>query len=224
MKWPHHRNLRNRPPTPSKGRGPVKVRIRRAFIASGAEVLSSTQIYDWTHSRRRQSRRKKLPFGVYWRTLKTLRAKCDPVERVPPHGAWLWRLRNDEAIGSSPFPWRKQETGAAGPTPNPASTNHLAPQYTVSDAKVGNPTNALRISKTARKRGRRLWLAVAARSLRREDQVLVISSSVSRSSACLAGGPAIQGRRAHVDHRRRGSNSRPHRLLDPSACNSVLLR
>jgi hypothetical protein len=97
MKWPHHRNLRNRPPTPSKGRGPVQVRIRRAFIASGAEVLSSTQIYDWTHSRRRQSRRKKLPFGVYWRTLKTLRAMCDPVERVPPHGAWLWRLRNDGA-------------------------------------------------------------------------------------------------------------------------------
>ena len=46
MKWPHHRNLRNRPPTPSKGRGPVQVRIRRAFIASGAEVLSSTQIYE----------------------------------------------------------------------------------------------------------------------------------------------------------------------------------
>ena len=46
MKWPHHRNLRNRPPTPSKCRGPVQVRIRRAFIASGAEVLSSTQIYE----------------------------------------------------------------------------------------------------------------------------------------------------------------------------------
>ncbi len=29
MKWPHHRNLRNRPPTPSKGRGPVQVRIKR---------------------------------------------------------------------------------------------------------------------------------------------------------------------------------------------------
>jgi hypothetical protein len=81
MKWPRHPNLRNRPPTPTKGRGPVQVRIRRAFIASGAEVLSSTQIYDWTHSRRRQSRRKKLPFGVYWRTLKTLRAMCEPVGR-----------------------------------------------------------------------------------------------------------------------------------------------
>jgi hypothetical protein len=98
MKWPHHRNLRHRPPTPSKGRGPVQLRIRRAFIASGAEALSSTQIYDWTHSRRRQSRRKKLPFGVYWRTLKTLRAMCDPVERVPPYVAWLWRLRNSGTI------------------------------------------------------------------------------------------------------------------------------
>jgi hypothetical protein len=86
MKWEHYRNLGNRPPTPSKGRGPVQVRIRRAFIASGAEVLSSSAIYDWTHSRRRQMRRKKLPFGVYWRTLKTLRAMCDPVERVA--AAW----------------------------------------------------------------------------------------------------------------------------------------
>ena len=73
MKWPHHPNLRKRPPTPSKGRGPVQVRIRRAFIASGAEVLSSTQIYDWTHSRRRQMRRKKLPYGIYWGTLQALR-------------------------------------------------------------------------------------------------------------------------------------------------------
>jgi len=34
------------------------------------------------------------PFGVYSQTLRTLRAMCDPIERVPPHGAWLWRLRN----------------------------------------------------------------------------------------------------------------------------------
>ena len=29
--------------------------------------------------------------------LRTLRAMCDPIERVPPHGAWLWRLRDDVA-------------------------------------------------------------------------------------------------------------------------------
>jgi hypothetical protein len=45
------RNLRRRPAAPSKGRGPVQVRIKRAFAATGAEVLSSTVIYDWTHAR-----------------------------------------------------------------------------------------------------------------------------------------------------------------------------
>jgi hypothetical protein len=28
MNWEHYRNLRNRPPTPSKGRGPVQVNGR----------------------------------------------------------------------------------------------------------------------------------------------------------------------------------------------------
>jgi hypothetical protein len=46
---------------------------------------------------RRLGRRKSMPFGVYSRTLRTLRAMCDPIERVPPHGAWLWRLRDDVA-------------------------------------------------------------------------------------------------------------------------------
>jgi hypothetical protein len=79
------------------------VRIRRAFIASGAEVLSSSAIYEWTHTRRRLGRRKTLPDGIYWRTLQALRVMCDPVERVPPHGAWLWRLRNTEGAKTSPL-------------------------------------------------------------------------------------------------------------------------
>jgi hypothetical protein len=71
------------------------VRIRRAFIASGAEVLSSTQIYDWTHSRRRQMRRKKLPHGIYWGTLQALRAMCEPVGRGSGIARpILWRLRH----------------------------------------------------------------------------------------------------------------------------------
>jgi hypothetical protein len=52
-KWPHHPNLRKKPHAPSKGRGPVQRAIRRAFMASGAEVLNSTEIYDWAHGRRR---------------------------------------------------------------------------------------------------------------------------------------------------------------------------
>ena len=51
-KWPHHPNLRKKPHAPSKGRGPVQRAIRRVFMASGAEVLNSTEIYDWAHGRR----------------------------------------------------------------------------------------------------------------------------------------------------------------------------
>jgi hypothetical protein len=94
-KWPHHPNLRKKPHAPSKGRGPVQRAIRRVFMASGAEVLNSTDIYDWAHGRRRFGRRKSMPFGVYSRTLRTLRAMCEPVGRAPTIGRpWLWRLRN----------------------------------------------------------------------------------------------------------------------------------
>jgi hypothetical protein len=93
MKWAEHPNLRKRPRAPSKGRGPVQRAIRRAFAVSGTEALTSSAIYDWAHIRRRRGRRKSMPFGIYSRTLRTLRTMCEPVERVPPHGAWLWRLR-----------------------------------------------------------------------------------------------------------------------------------
>jgi hypothetical protein len=96
-KWPHHPNLRKKPHAPSKGRGPVQRAIRRVFMASGAEVLNSTEIYDWAHGRRRFGRRKSMPFGVYSRTLRTLRAMCEPVGRAPTIGRpWLWRLKHSE--------------------------------------------------------------------------------------------------------------------------------
>jgi len=69
MKWAEHPNLRKRPSAPSKDRGPVQRAIRRAFAASGADVLTSSAIYDWAHVRRRLGRRKSMPFGVYSRTL-----------------------------------------------------------------------------------------------------------------------------------------------------------
>jgi hypothetical protein len=86
--------LRKRPRTPAKGRGSVQRAIKRAFAATSASALTSTPIYDWAHVRRRLGRRKSMPFGVYSRTLRTLRARCEQVERVPPHGACLCRLRN----------------------------------------------------------------------------------------------------------------------------------
>src|SRR5262249_38203521 len=47
MKWDGYPNLRKRPPTPAKARGSIQRAIRRAFAASGAEALTSAQIYDW---------------------------------------------------------------------------------------------------------------------------------------------------------------------------------
>ena len=41
-------------------------------------------------------------------------------------------------------------------------------------------------------------------------------AKLARLSACLASGPAVQREALHVDSCRRGSNSRPDRLLDPS--------
>jgi hypothetical protein len=103
MTWDAFPNLRRRPSTPSKGRGPVQVRIKRAFIARGAEVLSSSEIYSWSHIRRRLGRCKSMPAGVYWRTLRTLKTMCDPVGRGPGRGRpILWRLRNSAGAQTSP--------------------------------------------------------------------------------------------------------------------------
>jgi hypothetical protein len=41
----------HRPPTSSLDRGPVQRRVRRAFIATGKPVLSTSQIVEWSHPR-----------------------------------------------------------------------------------------------------------------------------------------------------------------------------
>jgi hypothetical protein len=53
QKWPRSRNLRLRLPAPAKNNGRVQKAIRRVFTALGAKALTSTEIYDWTHPRRR---------------------------------------------------------------------------------------------------------------------------------------------------------------------------
>jgi hypothetical protein len=104
MKWERHRNLRRKPLTPAAGRGSIQRAIRRAFIASGAEALPSSSIYDWAYVRRRLGRYKALPAGIYSRALRTLRTMCDPVGRSDRvSGApILWRLRNSAGAQTSP--------------------------------------------------------------------------------------------------------------------------
>ena len=95
MKWDGYPNLRRRPPTPAEARGSIQRAIRRGFVASGAEALTSAQIYNWAYVRRRMGRCKTLPAGVYSRALRTLRAMCDPVGRGGGVGRpILWRLRD----------------------------------------------------------------------------------------------------------------------------------
>src|SRR5262249_11779831 len=97
-KWPHHPNLRKKPHAPSKGRGPVQRAIRRVFMASGAGVLTSTEIYDWAHGRRRFGRRKSWPCGACARPGQPRGELWEPVGRAPTTGRpWLWRLRNSHA-------------------------------------------------------------------------------------------------------------------------------
>jgi hypothetical protein len=92
-------------------------------MASGAEVLTSTEIYDWAHGRRRFGRRRSMPFGIYSRTLRTLRAMCEPVGRAPTIGRpWLWRLRNSHEEGAL----KPRRLGLANPKRPAAAGKGLA--------------------------------------------------------------------------------------------------
>jgi hypothetical protein len=64
-------------------------RCARAFVVTGTDALSATVIYDWCFARRRHHPSGRRRHSV-WRILREI---ADPVERVPPYGAWLWRLR-----------------------------------------------------------------------------------------------------------------------------------
>jgi hypothetical protein len=95
MKWKSFRNLRLRPAKPALGNGRLQVQTRRAFVVHGSMVTSS-QVYNWTHARRRRLLGKPLTtrhrYSV-WRILVTI---ADPVERGTSRGRpILWRLRNN---------------------------------------------------------------------------------------------------------------------------------
>jgi hypothetical protein len=93
MKWEHYPNLRLRPHAPAKGRGRVQRQAVRAFIASGLDVLSTSEVYLWTHVRRSP-----MPNGLMLRVRRILREFCDPVGRAGTRGRpILWRLRDGES-------------------------------------------------------------------------------------------------------------------------------
>jgi hypothetical protein len=91
-KWVEHANLRLRPARPAAGNGRIQRAVARAFLVHGDE-LTTSQAFDWAlprvrHDLWRQRHR--------WSVVRVLRQVADPIRRVPPHGAWLWRLRTDD--------------------------------------------------------------------------------------------------------------------------------
>ena len=90
MKWINYPNLLRRPHAPNAGRGRLQVQIRRAFAVR--EVLTSTEIYDSCYAKRRVAGQQ-IDRPYRWSVLRILLGIADRVRRVPPHGAWLWRLK-----------------------------------------------------------------------------------------------------------------------------------
>jgi hypothetical protein len=90
MAYPANLLAKLRPPTPSLDRGPVQRRARRAFIATGKEVLNTVEVAQWTHPRRGTNR-----VNAHCRLRAVLDRYC---ERVGRDFGWgrpiLWRLRN----------------------------------------------------------------------------------------------------------------------------------
>jgi hypothetical protein len=89
----HHPNLRRRPHAPNKGRGRLQRAIARAFLVAGSDTLSSTAVYDWCFVRDRH----RPPEWHRYSVFRILQEIAYQVERVPPHGAWLWRLRDSQS-------------------------------------------------------------------------------------------------------------------------------
>jgi hypothetical protein len=83
------RNFRRRPPAPARGKGRTQRQLRRAFLIHGPTITSTTA-YDWVFTRHRQPLSHLRRYGV-WKILKRIAV---PVRKVPPHGAWLWRLKS----------------------------------------------------------------------------------------------------------------------------------
>ena len=82
----------HRPPTPSLDRGPVQRRVRRAFIAMGKAVLSTSELLPWTHPRARGARHDRRRA-----VRRACERYCERVGRSAELGApILWRLRDSE--------------------------------------------------------------------------------------------------------------------------------
>jgi hypothetical protein len=89
--WIAHPNLRFRPHAPNKGRGRLQIQVRRCFL--GYRFRTTSQVFDYALVRVRGDGWRQ---RQRWSVVRVLRVIAEPIRKVPPHNAWLWRLRNTE--------------------------------------------------------------------------------------------------------------------------------
>jgi hypothetical protein len=88
-----HRNLLRRPAKPALGNGRLQRQCKRAFGALGGQISTSDAI-SWCYRAVTWGERSRNGFNVAARrALESIGAVR--VGRVPPYGAWLWRLPDD---------------------------------------------------------------------------------------------------------------------------------
>jgi hypothetical protein len=90
---PNLRNLSRRPAKPALGNGRVQRAALRALRALDGTATTS-EVAEWTHARARAYG--ELSDNHTRAARRVLPRIADRVRRVPPYGAWLWRLKDTE--------------------------------------------------------------------------------------------------------------------------------
>jgi RNase P/RNase MRP subunit POP5 len=87
-----YRNLAHRLARPAAGRGRIQQAARRVLLLLGGEA-TTRDAAAWAYCRKVQ-RGQRIEKSDYRHVRRALMTVADPIARVPPYGAWLWRLRN----------------------------------------------------------------------------------------------------------------------------------
>jgi hypothetical protein len=96
-KMPNLRNLLRRPAKPALGNGRIQVGVERALIAHNGGPITTSIAVEWAYALRRyQGKPIKSQHLVYVR--RALDRVADRLRRVPPYGAWLWKLRDGGGV------------------------------------------------------------------------------------------------------------------------------
>jgi hypothetical protein len=88
-------NLRLRPAKPALGRGRVQAGVRRAFLATGKPVVSTTELLAWTHPRPIRVRRRNPRNSQRHAVRRVCEHCCERVGRGTSIGRpILWKLKD----------------------------------------------------------------------------------------------------------------------------------